>query len=101
MKFARDKGIKVYHDVHTPKVAQKVAASGVDGLICLNDAMGGQTGNRSAATFAEELQALDLGLPCLQAGGVADADDLRAALDAGYAGASVAGWQPIPTRPAS
>ena len=41
--FAKPKGIKIYHDVHTPRVAEKVAASGVDGLICLNDAMGGQT----------------------------------------------------------
>jgi len=87
--FARPLGIKVYHDVHTPAVAAKVARSGVDGLVCLNDAAGGQTGNRSALAFAEEVQKLDLGLPLLQAGGVADAEDLRACLDAGYAGASV------------
>ena len=43
-------------------MAEKVAAAGVDGLICLNDAMGGQTGNRSAQTFAEELRGIDLPL---------------------------------------
>ena len=85
--FAKPKGIKIYHDVHTPKVAEKVAASGVDGLICLNDAMGGQTGNRSAETFAEELRGI--GLPLIQAGAVANGADLRTAIGLGYAGASV------------
>jgi nitronate monooxygenase len=85
--FAKPKGIQIYHDVHTPKVAEKVAASGVDGLICLNDAMGGQTGNRSAETFAEELRGIDL--PLIQAGAVADGADLRRAIGLGYAGASV------------
>ena len=85
--FAKPKGIKIYHDVHTPKVAEKVAASGVDGLICLNDAMGGQTGNRSAETFADELRGIDL--PLIQAGAVADGADLRRAIELGYAGASV------------
>ena len=87
--FAREKCIKVYHDAHTPRVAQKVAAAGVDGLICLNDSMGGQTGNRSAATFAKELQDLGIDLPLIQAGAIADGADLRTALDLGYAGASV------------
>ena len=85
--FAKPRGIKIYHDVHTPRVAEKVAASGVDGLICLNDAMGGQTGNRSAETFAEELRGI--GLPLIQAGAVADGADLRRAIELGYAGASV------------
>ncbi|CAH0370340.1 unnamed protein product, partial [Pelagomonas calceolata] len=85
--FAKPRGIKIYHDVHTPRVAEKVAASGVDGLICLNDAMGGQTGNRSAEMFAEQLRGI--GLPLIQAGAVADGADLRRALDLGYAGASV------------
>ena len=87
--FAREKCIKVYHNAHTPRVVQKVAAAGVDGLICLNDSMGGQTGNRSAATFAKELQDLGTDLPLIQAGAIADGADLRTALDLGYAGASV------------
>ena len=66
--FAREKCIKVYHDAHAPR---------------------GQTGNRSAATFAKELQDLGIDLPLIQAGAIADGADLRTALDLGYAGASV------------
>jgi nitronate monooxygenase len=94
VKFAHEHGVKVYHDAHTPQVALKCADAGVDGLNCLNDCMGGQTGNRSAAQFAEELESL-LGssgfadLPRVQAGGVGDSDGLRAALELGYAGAQL------------
>jgi NAD(P)H-dependent flavin oxidoreductase YrpB (nitropropane dioxygenase family) len=35
-------GIKVYHDVHTPELAQKAADAGVDGLNLLNSSMGGK-----------------------------------------------------------
>ena len=49
--------------------------------------MGGQTGNRTAEEFAQQLQQGGFGdLPLLQAGGVGDAQGLRAALDLGYAG---------------
>jgi len=89
VRVAERHGIKVYHDVHTPEVALKAAAAGVDGLNCLNSSMGGQTGNRDADTFARELQARGLDIPLVQAGGVGDADDLRAALDRGYAGAQL------------
>ena len=44
VRYAQRHGIKVYHDVHTPEVARKVADQGVDGLNCLNSSMGGQTG---------------------------------------------------------
>ena len=90
VRFAEKHGVKVYHDAHTPHVARKVADAGVHGLNCLNDSMGGQTGNRSAETFVKELQAGGFGeLPLLQAGGVGDADGLRRCLDMGYAGAQV------------
>ena len=49
--FAERHGVKVYHDVHTPEVARKVADEGVAGLNCLNSSMGGQTGNRSVFTL--------------------------------------------------
>ena len=86
VKIASQHGIKVYHDVHTPAVALKAADAGVHGLNCLNDSMGGQTGNRSAAAFAAELQGLGLDIPLVQAGGVGDETDLQTALELGYAG---------------
>jgi len=88
VKFAENHGVKVYHDVHTPEIARKVADEGVDGLNCLNSSMGGQTGNRTAEQFAEQLAAGGVGdLPLLQAGGVGgDPEELRAALELGYAG---------------
>ena len=90
VKIAEKNGIRVYHDAHTPKVARKVADAGVHGLNCLNDAMGGQTGNRSAEAFASELQAGGFeDLPMVQAGGIGDAEGLKAALDLGYAGAQL------------
>ena len=94
VRKAEAHGIKVYHDVHTPAVALKVADCGVNGLNCLNDRMGGQTGNRSAQAFADELQQALLGaghadLPLICAGGVGDANGLRDALELGYAGAQL------------
>ena len=90
VRYAETHGVTVYHDVHTPKVARKVADMGVHGLNCLNDTMGGQTGNRPAEVFAEELQRGGFDeLPLVQAGGVGDADGLRRALDLGYAGAQL------------
>jgi nitronate monooxygenase len=88
VKFAEKHGVKVYHDVHTPAVARKVADQGVDGLNCLNSSMGGQTGNRTAEEFAKELASGGFGdLPLLQAGGVGgDPEGLRTALSLGYAG---------------
>ena len=89
VRFAEKHGVVVYHDVHTPEVARKVADTGVHGLNCLNSAMGGQTGNRTAAEFAEQLQAGGYQIPLIQAGGVGGPSDFEAALDLGYAGAQL------------
>ena len=90
VRYAEQHGVKVYHDVHTPEVARKVADAGVHGLTMLNSSMGGQTGNRTAEAFKEELEAGGFGeLPMLQAGGVGDAAGLQRCLDMGYAGAQV------------
>ena len=71
------------------------------GLLCALDlalaslrvAVGGQTGNRSAAQFVAELQRAgfdgDDALPLVQAGGVGDASGLQRALEHGYAGVQV------------
>lgn len=79
-----DAGGILYHDVTGRGFARKAADAGVDGLVCVNDRAGGHAGRRTPERLAEELA--DLGLPLVCAGGVADADGFRAALDLGYAG---------------
>ena len=46
VRVAERHGILVYHDVHTPAVAQKAADAGVHGLNCLNSSMGGRESRR-------------------------------------------------------
>ena len=48
--------------------------------------MGGQTGALPALEFLQGVDKLDLKIPLLCAGGVADGKSLRNALDMGYAG---------------
>lgn len=84
VKMAREHGITVYHDVTTRKFAQKAADAGVDGLNCVNNRAGGQTGQLSPREMLDELA--DLGLPLVCAGGVGDENDFREMLEAGYAG---------------
>jgi nitronate monooxygenase len=84
VKMAREHGITVYHDVTTRAFAQKAVDAGVDGLNCVNNEAGGQTGQLSPREMLDELA--DLGLPLVCAGGVGDENDFRAMLEAGYAG---------------
>jgi nitronate monooxygenase len=86
VKIAHQHGIKVYHDVHNAKLAQRAADAGVDGLNLLNNQMGGQTGSLDAAVFVREVQAMDLDIPLLCAGGVGNETDFIRALDMGYTG---------------
>ena len=87
-------GGKVYHDVHTPKIALQAAAAGVDGLNLLNSSMGGQTGAQTANEIISCSAAInaargmtDNDFPFLCAGGVATAGDLEDKMEMGYAGA--------------
>lgn len=84
VKRASEHGITVYHDVTTRAFAQKAVDAGVDGLNCVNNRAGGQTGQVSPEQILEELGDLDVPLVC--AGGVGDEQDFRRMLDAGYAG---------------
>ncbi len=83
VRTAREHGIVVYHDVTTRAFAEKAVAAGVDGLNCVNNRAGGQTGVESPEQMVAELQ--DLGVPLVCAGGVGDEHDFRRMLDAGYA----------------
>jgi len=84
VKIAKQHDIKVYHDVPNKKVALAMRDAGVDGLNCINWRGGGQTGIQSAEQFMEELH--DIGIPLVCAGGIGDTEDLKKALDMGYAG---------------
>jgi len=77
-------GGKVYHDVTERRWAEKALASGVDGLICVNQRAGGHAGEKSGETLFEELS--DLGVPLVCAGGIGTPEDFVAALASGYAG---------------
>jgi nitronate monooxygenase len=74
----------VYHDVTERKWAEKALASGVDGLIAVNDRAGGHAGTRTPQDLLDQLG--DLGVPVLAAGGVGAPEDFKALLDLGYAG---------------
>ncbi|MGB1221546.1 MAG: NAD(P)H-dependent flavin oxidoreductase [Alcanivoracaceae bacterium] len=87
VKAAREHGIVVYHDVTTPAFARKAVDAGVDGLNCVNNRAGGQTGQLSPEQMLDELASFDVPLVC--AGGVGDEKDFRRMLDAGYAGAQL------------
>ncbi len=74
----------VYHDVVDRRWAEKAAAEGVGGLICVNRRAGGHLGKKSPEELYAELA--DLGLPLVCAGGVGSPKEFRAMLDLGYAG---------------
>ncbi|MGA7991198.1 MAG: nitronate monooxygenase [Thermoanaerobaculia bacterium] len=74
----------VYHDVIDRRWAEKAAAEGVDGLICVNRRAGGHLGKRSPEELHDELASLKLPLVC--AGGVGSAELFREMLALGYAG---------------
>lgn len=79
---AHQHGILVYHDVTTGFFAQKAQDAGVDGLICVNNRAGGQTGAKSPQEMIEEMSKIDIPLVC--AGGVGDEKGFIEALKMGY-----------------
>ncbi len=87
VKVAREHGITVYHDVTTRAFAQKAIDAGVDGLNCVNNRAGGQTGQLSPEQMLEDLADFEVPLVC--AGGIGDEDSFKRLLDAGYAGAQL------------
>ncbi len=73
----------VYHDVTTRAFAEKALQGGVDGIIAVNRRAGGHAGAKSAEQLFAELS--PLGVPLVAAGGVGDAQGLRAMFALGYA----------------
>jgi nitronate monooxygenase len=74
----------VYHDVIDRRWAEKAAAEGVDGLLCVNRRAGGHLGRQTPEELFASLE--DLKLPLVCAGGVGSSREFRAMLDLGYAG---------------
>src|SRR5690606_441930 len=79
---AHQHGILVYHDVTTGFFAQKAQDAGVDGLICVNNRAGGQTGAKSPQEMIDEMKNIQIPLVC--AGGVGDEKGFIEALKMGY-----------------
>jgi nitronate monooxygenase len=69
----------VYHDVTEKKWAEKALASGVHGLICVNNRAGGHAG-----TLSSEKASFNVPLIC--AGGIGQQHSFQQSLDLGYAG---------------
>ncbi|HEX7322230.1 MAG TPA: nitronate monooxygenase [Mycobacterium sp.] len=84
----RDAGIRVFCSAGSAVHARRALAAGADGLVAQGVEAGGHlvAERPLAVTLPEVLDAAD-GAPVLAAGGVADADDVRALLAAGAAGA--------------
>ncbi len=84
----RDASIRVFCTVGTAAQARRALAAGADGLVAQGVEAGGHlmAERPLAVTLPEVLEAAD-GAPVLAAGGVADADDVRALLAAGAVGA--------------
>jgi len=83
----RAAGIFVLHQVGTPAQAQRALLEGADALIAQGLEAGGHLlGVEPAAQVLRRLLDLSDGKPVLIAGGVTNASDVRAAIDAGAAG---------------
>jgi nitronate monooxygenase len=81
-------GIKVFCDVVDLKYALKVEELGADAVIAVNNRAGGHAGNLSPKELINTLKE-NCRIPIITAGGVANGQDLKDAIDMGAAGASV------------
>lgn len=87
----RDEGVLVLQQVGTVPQAKRALAEGADGLIAQGREAGGHLlGVKPALDFLADVLEIAHGHPVLLAGGIADAADVRRALQAG-AKAAVAG----------
>ncbi len=74
----------VYHDVTAAKWAEKGLASGVDGLIAVNNRAGGHAGDYSPEQLVAMLAEVDIPVVC--AGGVSRPEEFIEMLRLGFAG---------------
>ncbi|MGO9835736.1 MAG: NAD(P)H-dependent flavin oxidoreductase [Polyangiaceae bacterium] len=82
----RAAGILVLHQVGTVEEARRAIAEGADALVAQGREAGGHLlATKSARAFLPEALEAAAGRPVVLAGGIADADDVRAALAGGAA----------------
>jgi len=85
---AHKKGKLVFCDVVNADYALKVQELGADAIIAVNNAAGGHAGKLSMNEILTELKSV-VHIPIISAGGIAEAADLNAAIQAGASGVSV------------
>jgi nitronate monooxygenase len=88
-----DVGIEVFATATSAEEARALAAAGVDVIVAQGAEAGGHRGSFldgfPLVPLAELLESIDVDVPVLAAGGIVDADDVRAALERGAAGVQV------------
>jgi enoyl-[acyl-carrier protein] reductase II len=83
-------GLKVLHKVSTVEMAKKAEDAGVDGIIATGIEAGGHVGRNGITTFCLIPQLVkSIRIPVVAAGGIADANTLRAVLTLGADGVEV------------
>ncbi|HAW50892.1 MAG TPA: nitronate monooxygenase [Flavobacteriales bacterium] len=85
---AHKDGKLVFCDVVNAEYALKVEKLGADAVIAVNNEAGGHAGKLSMIEILNELKN-SIHIPIISAGGIAEAADLNAALEAGASGVSV------------
>lgn len=87
LQWLSEHGVFIFVMVGTEEQAQRAIVCGADGLIAQGCEAGGHiAGDAPALTFLPRVLEMARGRPVLRAGGIATADDTRAALAAGAAG---------------
>ena len=87
LQWLSEHGVFIFVMVGTEEQAQRAIVCGADGLIAQGCEAGGHiAGDAPALTFLPRVLEMARGTPVLLAGGIATADDTRAALAAGAAG---------------
>ncbi len=76
--LVRDHGMLHYHDATTIRFAEKAAAAGVDGIVCIGAGGGGHTGTISHLAFIPKVRAM-FGGTIIMAGAVSNGASIRAA----------------------
>ncbi len=86
----KDAGIRVFHVVPSPKLAEKAAAAGVDAIAAEGYEAGGHNGFEEITTMALVPQVVDaVDIPVIAAGGIADGRGIVAALALGAEGVQI------------
>ena len=81
-------GIKVFCDVVDVNYAKKVEALGADAIIAVNNRAGGHCGSLTNEQLLTDIKAACT-IPVISAGGVANSDHIKKAMELGAAGVSV------------